>query len=713
MTRLYITSFLCFLFFVSNAQKDGLPKGFAPNEINMMDSYLSNRSLSADVMTDPPNFSVRTMAEWEEVQAITIAWEGFEPILTEIVRNSVDECKVIIACDDPSYVNSYLNYFDVETDNVEYLDINTNSIWMRDYGQNTVYRDDVEEIFLVDWIYNRPRPDDDDFPVELANYLNIDLYQTLESPFDLVATGGNFMSDGFGTAFSSNLILNENDGYGPYNSLNYPDHSEADINNIMNQFMGIDTYIKMPTLPFDGINHLDMHMKLLDEETLLVAQYPEGVSDGPQIEDNLEYILENFTTKWGTPFKVIRIPSPPSTSGAYPGEQDFNPIDGYYRTYTNAVFVNKTVILPFYREEYDTIAQRIYEEALPGYNIVGIDCDNSGNNIISQSGAIHCITHTVGVNDPLLISYKKIENYCPSPSPYLYFQTFAKHKSGINSVFFNFRYSGDSDFYSVSMQNVGDDLYSVVMTFDEPDIEYYVHAISNDGKVQYRPMTALNGGYHSFNYSYDACESIYGCTDENACNFDNNATNDDNSCIYPEEFYDCNGDCILAIDCAGVCGGTAEDLGCGCGNSAALSGYDCDGNCILAIDCAGECGGDAVLDDCSVCDDDPTNDNITCTLCNDLEACNYDPFALINDGSCIFPFDPCIAGILEGGELIYGTYDENCMCISNNSNITENNSSKTLVKVVDLLGRDVIFSTTNIVLFFIYDDGTVTKKMIN
>ena len=33
-----------------------------------------------------------------------------------------------------------------------------------------------------------------------------------------------------------------------------------------------------------------MHMKLLNEETLLVAEYPEGLSDGPQIEENLQYI---------------------------------------------------------------------------------------------------------------------------------------------------------------------------------------------------------------------------------------------------------------------------------------------------------------------------------------------------------------------------------------------------------------------------------------
>ena len=38
--------------------------------------------------------------------------------------------------------------------------------------------------------------------------------------------------------------------------------------------MGINRYITMPTLPYDGIHHIDMHMKLLDEETLLVGEYP-------------------------------------------------------------------------------------------------------------------------------------------------------------------------------------------------------------------------------------------------------------------------------------------------------------------------------------------------------------------------------------------------------------------------------------------------------
>ena len=488
-------------------QQDILPKTLTIDEQIIMDDYLINPILQSDIITTPPSFEVRTMAEWEEIQALTIAWEGYEPILTEIVRNSVDQCKVLIACDNPNDVNDYLLASNVNVSNVEYLTIATNSIWMRDYGQNTVYKNDVDSLYLVDWIYNRPRPDDDTYPEYLAEYLDLDLYQTSVDPYRFIATGGNFMSDGFGTAFSSHLITDENDGSGPY-SLNYPLHNEEEINNLMSDFMGIDTYIKMPTLPYDGINHIDMHIKLLDEETLLVSEYPEGVSDGPQIEENLEFILDNYTTKWGTPFKVIRIPSPPSTSGAYPGSQPGNTTDGYYRTYTNSVFVNKTVILPFYREEYDTIAQRIYEEALPGYNIVGIDCDNNGNNIISLSGAIHCITHSVGVNDPLLISYKKIEDTCPASDPIISFESLIKHRSGINQVFFNYRYEGFDSFSSLEMEDLGNGLWGVDLDFEynAENIEYYVNAIANNGKEQYRPMTALNGGVNSFIYSINECD---------------------------------------------------------------------------------------------------------------------------------------------------------------------------------------------------------------
>ena len=61
----------------------------------------------------------------------------------------------------------------------------------------------------------------------------------------------------------------------------------------------------------------------------------------------------------------------------------------------------------------------------------------------------------------------------------------------------------------------------------------------------------------------DFDENIYGCMDESACNYMNEATFDNGSCEYPQENFDCDGNCLVATDCLGVCGGTAELDECG------------------------------------------------------------------------------------------------------------------------------------------------------
>ena len=48
---------------------------------------------------------------------------------------------------------------------------------------------------------------------------------------------------------------------------------------------------------------------------------------------------------------------------------------------------------------------------------------------------------------------------------------------------------------------------------------------------------------------------VDGCTDMAACNYDMDANNDDGSCVYPEENFDCDGNCIVEVDCNGECGG--------------------------------------------------------------------------------------------------------------------------------------------------------------
>ena len=58
------------------------------------------------------------------------------------------------------------------------------------------------------------------------------------------------------------------------------------------------------------------------------------------------------------------------------------------------------------------------------------------------------------------------------------------------------------------------------------------------------------------------------CDDVNACNY-----TDESDCEYPEENYNCDGECIAGFDCTGVCGGTNEIDECGeCGGGGIANG---------------------------------------------------------------------------------------------------------------------------------------------
>ncbi len=499
MKKLILSLVLLNLCFIGLAQeKEILPIGFAPGEEAKMDAYMLSRinrapsSLYRAPITTPPTLPVRTAAQWEEDQALLITWTAFPVIHRQIVAAAQLECNVIIHCADSNAVKTDLTTNGIPLTNLKFIEVPFNSIWIRDYAANTCYLNDVDSLILVDWIYNRPRPDDDDIPLAYSSYLGIPLYQTLLAPNNLMNTGGNWMVDGMGTAFASKLILDENDGAGTY-SLPYPNHTEPVINTIMDDFHGINRYIKMDVLPYDGIHHIDMHMKLLDEKTILVGEFPAGISDGPQIEANIAYILSNYSDPWGNPYKIVRIPMPPSTSGGYAGA----PFGGaYYRTYSNLVIVNKTVIMPAYRQEYDTTAVRIIKQSMPGYKVVTIDADDPSANIIAQSGVIHCITHSVGVSDPLRIVHNNLPDTYNSITPYQV-DAIIQHKTGIANAQVYWTTDTTTAYTPVSMTltGVSTDTWTGFIPAQPvgSQIFYYVKAQANSGKQQLRPMPAPAG----------------------------------------------------------------------------------------------------------------------------------------------------------------------------------------------------------------------------
>ena len=154
--------------------QDNLPIYMTQKEVLQMPSYLQqfSNNLKNNQVAAPPSSRVRTMAEWEELQGILIGWTSYPAILREIVRAAKTQCRVYIVTNNQQSVINYLNSGNVDTINVSFVNTPFNSVWSRDYGPWSAYTNDVDTLVTIDWIYNRPRPDDDYVPAAFAGLIN-------------------------------------------------------------------------------------------------------------------------------------------------------------------------------------------------------------------------------------------------------------------------------------------------------------------------------------------------------------------------------------------------------------------------------------------------------------------------------------------------------------------------------------------------------------
>ena len=98
--------------------------------------------------------------------------------------------------------------------------------------------------------------------------------------------------------------------------------------------------------------------------------------------------------------------------------------------------------------------------------------------------------------------------------------------------------------------------YDAGATIDDGScVTLIVEGCTNANYVEYNPNANVDDG---------SCVELIveGCTDANACNYNVNANTDNGSCNdYPQEGYDCDGNCLVDTDGDGVCD-EFEIVGC-------------------------------------------------------------------------------------------------------------------------------------------------------
>ena len=194
---------------------------------------------------------------------------------------------------------------------------------------------------------------------------------------------------------------------------------------------------------------------------------------------------------------------------------------------------------------------------------------------------------------------------------------------------------------------------------------YNPEATEDDGSCLFIGFPCDDGNPETVDFVAADCTcqgEIEGCTNPDACNYDPIATLDNFSCVGVGGFCDdgnentvddfYNVDCV----CSGLLLGCLDMLACNYNPAAGAE----DGSCFFVGDACDDndlgTDTDVITADC-VCLGDPNGQIPGCTA---IEACNYNADATIDDASCILPGEPCDDGDPMTG---FDMLTADCACV--------------------------------------------------
>ena len=423
------------------------------------------------VETDPPAGEPRFVAEFEPMQGVMIRYPLGIP--TSLVAQLSNNCHVY--CIVQSYLQSSAEYdfqnAGVNMDNLTFVNAPTDSYWVRDYGPWYIFED--RHPAIVDNIYNRPREYDDEIPGVFASFWNIPMYG-----MRLEHTGGNMMEDGRGHGVSDDLVFQENN------------NNETNVRNKMRDYLGIDPYHVTIDPQGDYIAHVDCWGKYLAPDKILIARMPQNNPRYQYYEQVAQY-FETTNCCWGYPYHVYRVDEPGGNSLA---------------PYTNSLILNKTVYVPVGNNTtYNNQALAVYQEAMPGYTIVGVNSNNWQN-----TDALHCRTRGVMDFDMLFVDHRDVifgeqawQDSIPVVSKFIAYSG-ANLKQDSLLVY----YSIDGSAYQVAhMTATGnpDEYIGYIKGYQgESSINYYVFGADESGHRYTQPVFADLDPHHFTMEFHDA-----------------------------------------------------------------------------------------------------------------------------------------------------------------------------------------------------------------
>ncbi len=328
----------------------------------------------------------RMPAEFESVSMVKMCYPNNMPL--SVYKTIAEDNKILLLVNPTSSGNSRINAArnalsneGANMDNITFLDMPIDddyTYWVRDFSPFYVF--DNKQLTVTDFTYNRPyRTEQNNVPKKLANYFDIPY-----SKMDLVHTGGNLMQDGKGTAFSDDLVVQENS------------NNKSKVLKQMKDYTGTDNYVITIDPQGDYIAHIDCWGKIVAPDKIIVARLPQS---NPRYSyyEQVANELANTKCSYGYNYKIYRVDEPGGDTVA---------------PYTNSLIANGHVYMPLgENSSYNQAAINVYKQALPGYEVVGLQgFSDSDSRCFLNTDALHCRTHEVPEQNMVFIDSRDVYN---------------------------------------------------------------------------------------------------------------------------------------------------------------------------------------------------------------------------------------------------------------------------------------------------------------
>jgi hypothetical protein len=267
------------------------------------------------------------------------------------------------------------------------------------------------------------------------------------------------MTDGNGKSSSTELVYEEN-----------PSLSEEEVDELVLDYLNIENYYIIDDPLGDYIKHIDCWGKFLSPGKVLIGQVPETDDRYDDFEAAANFFKTTISS-WGKPYEVFRVYTP-GTSPNTP--------------YTNSLIANKKVFVPLTGSMWDDEAIEVYEEAMPGYEVVGITYNGWLN-----TDALHCRTKGIADLGMLYIQHMPILGTVGAKDAYeITADVIACSGEDVyaDSAFIYYSINGGT-FQSAGMEWVSDDTWTGEITGADPGdhVAYYIYAADESGRNAKHP----------------------------------------------------------------------------------------------------------------------------------------------------------------------------------------------------------------------------------